>query len=286
MSLYRDAAAREHIHCLYWQQVRRLPQSVVPRRIDTPYGSTQLWLAGDPRRPPLLALPGLQTGGGFNLELLWPLTADFLIISPDVPGQAGLSAEQVPDRRRGGYGRWALALLDALGIERCAMVGVSFGGAVLLDLARQAPERIERASLIVPAGLRLNPWRALKATFRPWLGYRLHRDDMHFAALMNTLMADPWPALGEFYRALFENMHPVMRLPPGPFGNGALRSFRAPVQLVLARRDLYFEPVALERAARRALPNLVDVVRLDDTHIPGREGRRAMEPRLRAFLGR
>jgi 3-oxoadipate enol-lactonase/4-carboxymuconolactone decarboxylase len=41
----------------------------------------------------------------------------------------------------------ALALLDALGIERVTFVGLSLGGAVGMTLALRAPERIERLAL-------------------------------------------------------------------------------------------------------------------------------------------
>ncbi|MFC6668847.1 alpha/beta fold hydrolase [Marinobacterium aestuariivivens] len=215
--------------------------------------------------------------------MLWPLTGAFRLISPDIPGQAGLSAEVPPDRD-GGYGRWLLSMLDGLGIERCAMVGISFGGAVVLDAIRLAPLRVERASLIVPAGLEISLWRTLKATLRPWLSYRWHRDDPHFAALMKPLMAEPWPELCQFYQAVLSDLHPPVRVPPGPFSAAELRHFDGAVQLVLARHDLYFEPEALEAAAREALPKLSDILLLDDSHIPGRNSRRELHQRVLAFL--
>jgi pimeloyl-ACP methyl ester carboxylesterase len=42
----------------------------------------------------------------------------------------------------------ALALLDHVGWDRCAVVGVSFGGMVAQELAVTAPERVERLALL------------------------------------------------------------------------------------------------------------------------------------------
>lgn len=43
------------------------------------------------------------------------------------------------------------ALLDALGIERCSVVGNSFGGAMALHLAERHPDRVEKLVLMGPA---------------------------------------------------------------------------------------------------------------------------------------
>ena len=46
-----------------------------------------------------------------------------------------------------------IRLLDRLGVERCAVVGNSHGGAVALQLALSQPERVSRLVLMAPGGL-------------------------------------------------------------------------------------------------------------------------------------
>ena len=46
-----------------------------------------------------------------------------------------------------------LGLLDALGIEQCALVGNSMGGAMCIRATLRAPERIKRLVLMAPGGL-------------------------------------------------------------------------------------------------------------------------------------
>ena len=48
----------------------------------------------------------------------------------------------------------AVAVLDALGIESCFIVGNSFGGGLALALAAAHPERVDRLVLMGSAGYR------------------------------------------------------------------------------------------------------------------------------------
>lgn len=70
----------------------------------------------------------------------------------DLPGH-GRSAPPAHDRIAG-YADAALALLDALGLERATLIGHSMGGAVCLQAALHAPERVAGLGL-VGSGARL-----------------------------------------------------------------------------------------------------------------------------------
>lgn len=49
--------------------------------------------------------------------------------------------------------RGVIGLLDRLGIDRCAVIGNSHGGAVAIDLALTQPERVSQLVLMAPGGL-------------------------------------------------------------------------------------------------------------------------------------
>ncbi len=75
-----------------------------------------------------------------------PLAKRFEVLAYD---QRGLGQSTIPDApySMADYGEDAAALLDALGWERCAVMGVSFGGMVAQELAVRHPERVERLVL-------------------------------------------------------------------------------------------------------------------------------------------
>lgn len=110
-------------------------------------------LSGDPAGPPVLALHGV-TGHGLRFRPLTERLTGLRWIAPDLRGHG--RSPWAPPWRLEQHVSDVLAVLDAQGVERAAVVGHSFGGAVALHLARAAPERVERLVLVDPA-LGLDP---------------------------------------------------------------------------------------------------------------------------------
>jgi pimeloyl-ACP methyl ester carboxylesterase len=100
--------------------------------------------------PPLLLLNGYAaTGADWDPSFLGLLAAHHRVISPDNIG-LGRSVLAVDEEVGGVEGMTAdsVALLDALAIERAAVVGWSMGGFIAQSLARRAPERVAALGLI------------------------------------------------------------------------------------------------------------------------------------------
>ena len=102
--------------------------------------------------PPLVLLHG---AGDNALDWRWVmphLSATHLVYAPDLPG-APDSARPAADYSPGFFERFVAGFLDALDIERAAMVGNSLGGLVALRLALSAPARVTALVLVDSAGL-------------------------------------------------------------------------------------------------------------------------------------
>ena len=101
---------------------------------------------GSPTAPPLLLLNSLGT----NLQMWGPqvetLERSFRVVRFDCRGhgQSGRSPSPIPIER---LALDALALLDALKIARANMCGLSLGGLIVMQIASQHPDRVERAVL-------------------------------------------------------------------------------------------------------------------------------------------
>jgi pimeloyl-ACP methyl ester carboxylesterase len=112
-------------------------------------GRTIAWTAvGD--GPPLLLLNGYAaTGADWDPVFLGRLAAEFRVICPDNVGlgRSTLAEGEAVGGAAGMCGD-ALALLDALGVERAAVVGWSMGGFVAQSLVRAAPARFTALGLI------------------------------------------------------------------------------------------------------------------------------------------
>ena len=96
--------------------------------------------AGDPAAPPLVLLHGWPQHWWEWRKVLAPLAEDFRVLCPDLRGLGWTSAPA------SGYDKEELAtdllaLLDALGLQRVALVGHDWGGWVGFLAALRAPER-------------------------------------------------------------------------------------------------------------------------------------------------
>jgi poly(3-hydroxyalkanoate) depolymerase len=96
-------------------------------------------------KPPLLLFNGI----GANLELCFPFMeamSEREIVIFDVPG-VGRSQMSWRPRRFSGLARLARKLLDRLGYRSVDVIGVSWGGALAQQFARQYPDRCRRLIL-------------------------------------------------------------------------------------------------------------------------------------------
>ena len=91
-----------------------------------------------------------------------------------------------------------LAVLDALGIERAALVGASLGGRVALDFAASQPDRVP-GLVLADAGLPDHAWSAEIQAFGAAEDEAIEADDLDAAAEVNV---DFWlPSASEPVRA-------------------------------------------------------------------------------------
>ena len=102
--------------------------------------------------PPLLLLHG---AGDSSLDWQWvmpDLAATHRVYAPDLPGSPD-SARPTAEYSPTFFERFVAAFLDALVIERAAVVGNSLGGLIALRLALSEPARVNTLILVDSAGL-------------------------------------------------------------------------------------------------------------------------------------
>ncbi len=105
-------------------------------------------LAGDRALPPLLLLHGWMGSSADYAEVMAILRAQFYCIAIDLPGHG--QTEVIGNDT--GYDFTTTAtgiiwLLDDLKIDRCSIVGYSFGGRLAVYLALEFPDRFDRVIL-------------------------------------------------------------------------------------------------------------------------------------------
>jgi pimeloyl-ACP methyl ester carboxylesterase len=117
-------------------------------------GQIEYVVTGPEDGEPLLLIHGAALGTALALIQDQPALAEHRVIRMHQRGFVGSSdpvgpmsmAESVADSAAD-----AMGLLDALGIERAHVAGHSAGGAVVLEMAAAAPERLQTVILLDPA---------------------------------------------------------------------------------------------------------------------------------------
>jgi len=136
--------------------VSALPDSSpeVGETIDAGGISTNVHIAGE--GPPVLLLHG--SGPGVSAWANWRLTIPalaqhFRVVAPDI---VGFGYTERPAGIRYDLSQWtshAVSVMDAVGIERCHVVGNSFGGSLALSLAIGHPDRVAGLVLMGATGV-------------------------------------------------------------------------------------------------------------------------------------
>lgn len=288
MSIYKTPTAQAALLTWHERFRARLARPTESRRFPTPFGETHCLICGPTDAPPLVLLHGALASSAHALSEVAGLANHFRVYALDVIGQSPLSAETRPEVDGPAYGEWLRACLDSLELPRVRLLGVSWGGFIALRLAALAPERIERLSLIVPAGLVQNnsPEAFLKVGL-PMLLYTAFPSPKRLERAVAQLFTTPdseWrDYLGEALRGVKLDFRA-----PRPLRDGALSGFAAPVQVIAADGDLSFPGVALLTRAKAVFPNLTATELLTQTrHTPAftPEARQHLTETILAFLG-
>jgi pimeloyl-ACP methyl ester carboxylesterase len=228
--------------------------------------------------PPLVLLHGSTSVGTRDWGAQRPLfRQQFRLVMPDARGHGGTRWDALQGWRRSDLVDDLLAFLDALGLERVRLMGLSMGGGTALSFASRHPERVEA---MVLAGVANEPEPAGSIARHVLDLARIDREDPGFAAEMARLH-DPVQGPGA-WRALLA----ALGAPDGIVGVGLrpeeLLRVRLPVLLAYGDTDPW---APLEQAVRlrRQLPQARLLV-LPSGHVVPAERPGLFNPAALAFL--
>jgi pimeloyl-ACP methyl ester carboxylesterase len=268
----------------YRAQASRIRFGIESELVPTSFGITHVVLAGPADALPIVVVCGVNFGAFFTVEWLERLVPHFRLIIPDIVGQPNLSAETRPKASGHEYARWLREVLEQLDVGPVPMIGFSFGGAVVLDLASSSPSLVSKAALVVPGGFAggnfLNVvWRL----FVPWSLYRFNPAAARVPKLVSPLGDDLPAHWYEFFDLLLRHVRCAV-MPPGPFSTAQLANYASPTLAVFAKDDCFFPGEKAAAAARKALgPNVVTRL-ISGKHVPAAAEIAAIQSELLTFL--
>lgn len=209
----------------------------------------------DPALPCVVFLHGaLHDHSVWTLLARWCAHHGFGVLAVDQPGHGRSAGPPLPDVES--LAAWTLALLDAAGVRRAALVGHSMGSLIALEAAARAPDRASRLVMVGTA----YPMKVSEALLSTARDEPLKAIDMVNAFSHSTFAAKPsYPGPGSWLHGanralmrrvlagqtalnLFEHDFRVCDAYAG--GLEAAARVRCPVHLVLGERDAMTPPKA------------------------------------------
>jgi pimeloyl-ACP methyl ester carboxylesterase len=154
ISAFRSADARAAYRQLYDGALAT--STIIPvaeSDIETSFGRTHLLNAGDPSKPPLVALHGSSMSSTMWVPLLPILAATHSVTMIDAIDEAGKSIATRPTTNSAEIVAWLDETLRAVDIQRSAIVAASRGTWIATHYTMAFPERVDRLALVCPAGI-------------------------------------------------------------------------------------------------------------------------------------
>lgn len=285
--MFVDEAARAKILAWFEEFRSTLPFSTEARRVATSFGETHLLVTGPEDAPPLVVLHGALASSAHLMKELGSLVNTHRIYAIDVMGQSVMSAERRIELDAS-YGRWLVEVIDALGLDRVAVMGGSWGGFVATMFAAVAPTRVSALVLMVPAGFVKGPaWRGFTEIGWPMMMYRLMPSPARLRRLVDGMFTTHDDRWMRYMGDAFRSYRLDIRVPP-LFRNEDVAAYTGPTLVFGAERDVWFPGEALNARAKELFANVETVLLAECKHVPSfeKDSYEAAASAIDAFLKR
>jgi pimeloyl-ACP methyl ester carboxylesterase len=250
---FKTEAGREAVHALYRQVLDGWPTPRDELRLPTREGETFVVACGPREAAPLVLLHGSQSNAAVWMldHLLW---SNFRCYAVDMIGEAGFSAPSRPPLDSDAHALWLDDVMNGLGLNKAAFVGVSLGGWLALDYANRRPGRVERLALLVPAGIGRQKNFLLKAAPLLLLGSWGRRKFREL--VFGRFRGEPPPALkpfAEMMALIGRNIRQrIVRIPR--LSDPELARLKMPMLVIVGGKDVLIDSEDTRRRLAKCAP--------------------------------
>jgi pimeloyl-ACP methyl ester carboxylesterase len=277
-SLYKSEFGKNEILNLYNQKLKELEIEYKYRVIDTDFGKTNIIVAGDLTKPPLIIIHGSNGCAPIALETYPTLSKKFQIFAIDVLAQPNKSAETRLSMKDNSYGLWINELINKLELKNVTMAGFSFGGLIILKTLIQNESNIKEVFLSAPAFIvNGNPLIALFKIFIPMKRYIKTQKTKYLEKFLESLFSEKDEFAHNYLSKVF--LYFNMDFSPIPvIKKEEALCIKTPITLIVAKKDIIFPGVKMIKRANKIFPSLKNTLLLEDSkHVQNRRDNTKIE---------
>jgi pimeloyl-ACP methyl ester carboxylesterase len=289
IDLFKTPAGQAKYFATYETALRLWSVPYETRLLTTPYGKTHVISCGPEDAYPLVLLHAGQASSTMWFPNIAQISDKFRVHALDTLGEPGRSIPSRPNATRQDLAVWLEGVIEALGVSRADVMGLSRGAWLALNLALHAPATVDRIVLLSPAAVfvQLN-------SFFSAVVQAVMRVPSRFVA---RLALNSWVTRGFVVNDLFAeqfttglqnwnwsvNRSGYSGIMPCTFSDEELRQVQQPVLLLIGDQDRLNPPKALVRA-RLTIPHLEGEIIRHAGHFLNMEHPGQVDARVLRFL--
>ena len=269
MSIYKSEKGKQEILELYDKQLQRLNMSYSDIWINTSFGKTHLVETGNLSGIPLLVFHGGNATTAYNLLFCDFLMKDFHIYAVDSIGHPGKSAEVSLSPNNYDYGKWASEVISAISYENICCFGGSFGAGILAKTMCVAPQKIKRAVLYVPSGIKNAPAINSMSMMFPMIMYWITHKDKWLKKCMLPMAVTEENITEDIYETakLSINHSKVKIGMPSNVKEKDMKNCKAETLVMAAEKDCLFPAKGVLPRAEQIIENCTTYLLKDRGHM-------------------
>ena len=256
-SIYRSEKGKKEILDLYDAQLSRIGIPYNDIYVDTSFGKTHLIETGNLLKEPLLVFHGGNATTAYNLLACDFLFEDFHIYAADIIGHPGKSSENSLPASGYDYGLWAGEVIDALGFDSIRLFGGSFGGGIIAKTMCAVPDKVNKAVLYIPAGIRNAPAIRSANMMFPMIMYWITKKDLWLRKCFLPMAITMDHVTDDIYQTakLSIDYVKVKTAMPSDVDGDKMRKCLAPALVMGAEKDCLFPGRGVIKRAEKIIPN-------------------------------
>ncbi len=256
-TIYKSEEGKKAILDLYDSQLSRLKTPWKDLYVDTSFGKTHLIETGNLNGEPLLFFHGGNSTSAYTLLTLDFIMDDFHIYAVDTIGHPGKSAETSLSPANYDYGKWAGEVIDRLGYGSICLFGGSFGAGIIAKTMCVVPDRIKRAAIYVPSGIKNAPAIKSSKMMLPMIMYWITKKDKWLKKVFMPLAVTEDNITEDIVEtARLSILHTKVKAGmPTDAGEELIKKCTAPVLVMAAEKDCLFPGKGVIERAKKIIPN-------------------------------
>lgn len=268
-TIYKTLEGKEQILNQYEEYLTQFDSLIRRDYIQTRFGSTHVLVMGKEDGKPLFIFQGGNCINPVTLSWFKGLLEEYTVYAPDTIGHPGYSDETRVSASDNSFAEWIADLMDYYRIEKCAFIGPSYGGGIILRLAAFMPERIQCAVLVAPAGISLgSKLKMIKEILVPMIFYKINGSAQSLRKIADVMSSNSMKQLDEsIIGNIFKHTTLEQEMPKLTTAE-ELRDYRAPTLVITGTEDVFFPGNKISQKSEGLLGEQLELKQYQMGHFP------------------